>query len=196
MSVKQTIDVDQLEKLNLDPTSFIYLYYKVQGIKPIPNIIESQVNYDLLESLGYIKWLNNGDLINLRPKAKAIFKDVKDSIDVDDWINDWRSIFPEGVKSGGRPVRGTKSGCVMKMKAFINRTKYSKSEIYYATKAYLAERKKDGFKFLICSDYFISKDGNSVLEAYCEDMENREFKDKTVDQWIADNKDEQFIDSI
>jgi hypothetical protein len=82
------------------------------------------------------------------------------------------------------------------MKAFINRTGYSKSDIFYATKAYLAERKKDGYKFVICADYFISKDGNSVLEAYCEDMEGREFKDKTVDQWIADSEDSQFIDSV
>jgi hypothetical protein len=135
-------------------------------------------------------------LINLRPKAKAIFKDVKHSIDVDDWINEWRSLFPEGVKSGGRPVRGTKSGCIIKMKAFINRTKYSKSAIEYATKAYLAERKKDGFKFLICADYFISKDGNSVLEAYCEDMENRVTDGKPIDEIFPNLEDEQFIDSV
>jgi hypothetical protein len=191
-----TIDVSKLEKLELDPTSFIYLYYRVQGITPIPDIIEKQANYELLDNLGYIKWINNGDIINIRPKAKAIFKDVANALDLDSWINEWRDIFPEGVKSGGRPVRGTKSGCIGKMKAFINRTGYSKSDIFYATKAYLAERKKDGYKFVICADYFISKDGNSVLEAYCEDMEGREFKDKTVDQWIADSEDSQFIDSV
>jgi len=195
MSIKHIVDISQLQKLELDPTSFIYLYYRVQGIRPIPTIIESQVNYDLLEHLGYIKWLNNGDLINLRPKAKAIFKDVKHAVDIEEWINDWRNLFPEGIKSGGRPVKGTKAGCLMKMKAFINRTKYSKSEIYYATQAYLAERKKDGFKFLICADYFISKDGNSVLEAYCEDMQNRT-TDKPLDELMSDFENQQFIDSV
>ena len=54
-----TIDVSKLEKLELDPTSFIYLYYRVQGITPIPDIIEKQANYELLDNLGYIKWINN-----------------------------------------------------------------------------------------------------------------------------------------
>lgn len=191
-----TIDVSKLEKLELDPTSFIYLYYRVQGITPIPNIIEQQANYELLDALGYIKWINNGEIINIRPKAKAIFKNIADALDLDSWINEWRNLFPEGVKSGGRPVRGTKSGCLTKMRAFINRTGYSKLDIFYATQAYIAERKKDGYKFLICADYFISKDGNSVLEAYCEDMANRQTDNKTIDQWLADSEDSQFIDSI
>ena len=50
---------------------------------------------------------------------------------VEDWIQEWRELFPAGIKSGGYPVRSPKSGCAAKMKVFIKKNKEVTKEIIF-----------------------------------------------------------------
>jgi hypothetical protein len=171
MAMNIQIDLNKLHTEGLTPNEYIYLYLTVNKI---PLLSALPCDLEKLQKLGYIKITSEDELV-LRSKINKLFTTVDIAGDVDTWIDDWRHIWPDGVKSGGRPVRGTKSECIKKMKAFIQKNKqFSKSDIFAAALAYSIERKRDGYKFMVCADYFINKqDSGSMLEAWCDDMKSR-----------------------
>jgi len=79
----------------------------------------------------------------------------------------YQKLWPAKILSGGRPVRQGPGAITKKLVIFMN--KYSKvtdDEILDATKRYIATKAKDNYSFISCSDYFIDKNGNSLLEAF------------------------------
>ena len=87
-----------------------------------------------------------------------------------DWMEEWYSFFPKGVKSGGYPVRSGLTGCRTKMFKFLKKNKFNKDTILLATKLYIKEMEKVNYSFMSLAHYFIEKDGKSILEAYCEQV--------------------------
>lgn len=94
---------------------------------------------------------------------------------VKSWIDEWRTLFPAGVKTAGRPLRGDKQGVLKKMTAFCKANpKYTKEEIFEATKQYIFEKRLENFKFTTTADYFILKNGVSLLGSLIEELRDKE----------------------
>lgn len=98
--------------------------------------------------------------------------------DLDDFVDEFRSIFPRGVMSGGYYVVGDKVSCKRKLKKFLKDYKYSPEIILEATTRYIETMSKQDYKYMKIAPYFISKDGSSTLASECEAIEilGEEFK--------------------
>lgn len=169
------LNLNDLEELNLTPSLYCYLaslYFE----KPYPNAsnkLKGHMNVKL-EELGYIR-LRNGE-VSLKGKTSTIFNIVtKQPVKVqEDWIEEWRALFPKGVKSGGRPVRGDKQGVAKKLRTFVRHNpSITIDQIIAATRQYVYECSLNSYKFMICADYFINKNNSSMLGAMVEDVEDR-----------------------
>lgn len=131
-----------------------------------------------LQSRGYIE--RDGKEVIFTEKAEGLLNkstkgDLKaSSISVDEWIEDYRNLFPVGVLSGGYPVRGNKQSCITKMNIFFKKftikeyPQYTKEVILEATANYINRKEKEGFKYMQLSHYFIFKDGISNLASECD----------------------------
>lgn len=93
---------------------------------------------------------------------------------IDDWIREWRELWPKGITSGGYPVRSDLPGITKKMKSFLRKNSYSKEEIILATKLYLKEREENSWSYMKLAGYFIEKDGESVLASFCDRVKDGE----------------------
>lgn len=101
------------------------------------------------------------------------------------WIDEWLDLFPKGVKSGGKLVRSDRTGCLKKMIKFIKDYKYSKDTIIGATRQYIEERRRDGWKYIRCAVYIIEKLGaGSDLAALCENYKEEESQTVYYDSGI------------
>ncbi len=169
------INLAELEALSLSPTLYCYLYtlYFKQDYPLASDEVKAEMN-DILETAGYLKVTDEG--IVLRNLTNLLFaKGVPTDDGVDIWIDEWREIFPQGVKSGGRPVRGDKQGVSKKMKLFVKANPtITKEQIMEATKQYVFDASLKNYSFIICADYFINKNGSSMLGAVIEDLDGKE----------------------
>lgn len=139
-------------------------------------LIHSKLNY--LESIGFIKIIDEEvedswwEKVDLKQAYLNLFP-VKRKDDVEEWIELWRSKFPAGVRSGGYPVRGDKQGCIQKMRVFVKKYKYPKDVIFAATDKYIEAKEKERWAFMQLAHYFISKNGQSTLAMFCEEVVNK-----------------------
>lgn len=164
-------NVDLIKRHELTPTSYFFLLY-LYTEEPFPWELPQQ-NLKVLESAGWIKIMP--EKVVLRSKFKTTFKKYVSSYDVADWIEDWRKLWPAGVKTFKRIVRGDKQGVLKKMKAFLKQyPEYTKEEIFEATQIYVFEKQRENYKAMSCADYFIEKEGLSQLAAYLEDIEGKD----------------------
>jgi hypothetical protein len=179
--VELFIDLKQLEELNLDPNAFVLLWCIHNKLDYSKLLHEPDLSRYLpfLQARGFIKISADG--IIPRQPLIDLFKEEVNSNNVKEWIQEWRLLWPEGVKTMGRPVRGDKSGCLKKMTTFIKSERVTKDEIFEATKIYVFEKKRDDYKAMTCADYFINKDGISVLSALIEDIRTKGTKFKEVE---------------
>ena len=170
MSTTCRVELEKCHDAGLTPTQFSFLYCLFYQ-KPFPwKIPKSQ--REALEEAGWIKITPKG--IALREKfAEFLGLTAASTEEVDEWIDSWRELWPAGVKSGGRPVKGDKRGCAKKMASFIRDHEYSKEEIFEATRIYLFDKRRDNYRFITCADYFINKSGSSILASICEDIRER-----------------------
>ena len=170
------LNIKTLVDRKLTPNAYVYLYYLVNKmICPIPL---PDTNLTMLESKGYIKIMADGKII-ARTKAIELvdtegqYEYKEPTFRVEEWIEEWRNLFPAGIKSGGHYVKGSPSGCLKKMKAFVkDHPKITKTVIFEATKRYVEEYRLKRFAYMKIADYFINKDGTSMLEAYIEQYKN------------------------
>jgi hypothetical protein len=168
------INLKDLQELNLSPTLYCYLasVYFEQEYTLASEQVKEYMN-DKLEQSGYLK--NSAEGIILRDKCHELFKKgIPNKESVETWIEEWRNLFPTGVKSGGRPVRGDKKGVVAKMVSFVKANPtITKEEIMDATKQYVFDSSLKSYQYMICADYFISKNNSSMLGAMIEDVQLR-----------------------
>ena len=164
------VDLDKCSEYDLTPTQFTFLYCMHKGQEFPWSVSRAQLTE--LETNGWLKITPEGPII----REKFLIFVGLTSVTTDevyDWIDDWRDLWPVGVKSGGRPVRGDKKGCNAKMKKFVQEYDYTKEEIFEATKIYVFEKSRDNNRYMTCADYFILKNGSSTLASFCEDIRER-----------------------
>lgn len=111
---------------------------------------------------------------------EQITKEV-DPNDPEVWIDEWMDIFPRGIKSGGRLIRGDSKGCVRKMRVFMREYPYTKDTIIQATRAYIESKRQENFAYTRCAIYFIFRlEGMSInnkvsdLATWCEQTVHEE----------------------
>lgn len=164
-----TIDLFKIQKHGLTPTLYSFLYC-LQAEIEFPWLLSDKQ----IEALEAQEWLKSTpDGIFTRAKFRTVFKKELSGLlaveAVEDWIGEWRALWPSGVKSASRPVIGDKQGVLKKMTAFLKENKeFTKQEIFDATKAYIYEKERDSYRYVTCADYFISKDGSSMLASWIE----------------------------
>lgn len=167
---KIEIDLDILKETKLTPNNFVILYCLYHEIE---FVIEEYLD---LELLGYIK-LDEDNKIVLRQKTIDLFKTNKIPTKLSElilFVDKYRELFPQGVKSGGYLIKGDKQGCITKFKSFIKKyPEYTQEEILDATKAYLDGKKKNNYDMTQLAHYFIEKEGISNLSSFCEDIKVR-----------------------
>lgn len=164
-----TINLLKIQKHGLTPTLYCFLYCLQADIEFPWKLSDSQIK--ALEESEWLKITNDG--LFTRAKFRTTFKKELEGLlaseRVEDWITEWRSLWPSKVKSASRPVIGDKQGVLKKMTLFVKENKeYTKQEIFDATKAYLYEKERDSHRYMTCADYFISKDGSSMLASWIE----------------------------
>jgi len=186
------LQMNVLVEHSLNPNEYVYLYYLVNK-KLLP--ITLGIPLLPLQKKGYIKLLAHNkvqarqkaiDLV-LEPEPGDYVEHHQEAIQqdmgrasVDAWIQEWRDLFPRSIKTGGYPVKGTKAGCTKKMKKFIKNNKtVTVEQIFEATKRYVEERRATRYQYMKIADYFIEKDGGSLLEAYVEEDDIRQKQGKT-----------------
>lgn len=161
------INLEKCANNNLTPTQYVFLYC-LSVSQEFPWKIPERQLY-LLEEDGWIKNTVDGPVI--RDKFTTFASPtIKNTDNVAAWIDDWRQLWPAKVKSGGRPVKGDKQGCLRKMKTFVKEYSFTQEEIFEATRIYLFEKKRDNYNFITCADYFILKNGASILAGSCESV--------------------------
>lgn len=165
--MKVELDLNKLVKHEITANEYIFLLLRILG-KKVPEIVEKSVSLESLESRGFIKIVEGG--FAKRTKLSLLFKSILETAKVEDWIDEWRNIWPSGIKSGGKLVKGSRGDCIKKMKLFLARTGYTKEEVFAAAQAYVIERKHNGYKYMSLANYFIQKDNDSPLEAWCEQL--------------------------
>ena len=76
-------------------------------------------------------------------------------------------IWPKSVTSGGRAVRQGPVAITHKLTIYISKhIGHTDEQILEATKRYVNSKQAKNYEFMTCSDYFIEKNRNSLLESY------------------------------
>jgi len=171
--LKILLCVDTLNTYQLTPTMYVILYYIYHklSVSVGPNMKRSLIKVGMLEDIE--------EEIKLTEKAILLFyEDPKQWSDkkIKEFLTELREEFPKGVKISGSPVRTTiGSSTVRKMKNFFKEYGYSQEVVVQATKAYVADRKKDNYQYMKKYTNFINKQGeDSLLATWCEMIVNKE----------------------
>jgi hypothetical protein len=165
---KISINLEKIKNLKLTPNQYLYLACKITEV-PLWFGLSSE-EFDDLQDNGYIKNTNKGEVI--RMKAIKLINDsgIVSDDEVGKLVDDYRALFPTGVKTSGYPVKGDRNACIKKMKIFLANNDFTPQEILEATRAYLAIQKKNMWKATQLSHYYIEKDNVSNLANMCEDI--------------------------
>lgn len=161
-----------LNRAKLTLEEYVYLYCMYNKLD-MPEIYSSKEQiYETLQTLGYLDPIGTFT-------SKALFLFSMDT----EWIEEWRSLFPRGIKQGSHALRGDKEAVMNRMVKFMKTHNYTKEQVIGATKRYLKEQEKDGFRFTKVAHYLIEKDGISTLASLCEAYIEGP-SDTYMDQWI------------
>jgi hypothetical protein len=97
----------------------------------------------------------------------------EDPSDFNAFVEEYRNLFPKGLKSGnGTPIRGDRQGVIKKMEWFLRTyPEYSKSTILAATKLFIQQMERRAYVYMTQADYFIQKENGSKLAAMCEEFD-------------------------
>ena len=174
------IDDKQLIKSGLTPTAYITLqaikYEEKNILQYLNNLKILEIVIQQLEKSGYLKITGpdkSKDFI-LRKKALSLFSQSE----VEEWYEEWRNLFPSGTNSGGYYYRGNKQEVLKNLKKFTKKyPKYTKEEIFNATRKYIARCKLRN-SYMMLAHYFIEKQG--VGSTLLTELENVDVVESTV----------------
>lgn len=100
-------------------------------------------------------------------------KDEEKSKSLDDLVNSFIELFPKGIKNrAGYYIKGNKEDVRSKFVTFMRKYKYTHEVILKATEKYLNKQKNEGYAFCMLSNFFIIKNGTSLLATECEAIMN------------------------
>lgn len=148
------------------------------------------------ELIDFIEFKGDITSVSITEKGKSIihsFQEVENvkETDVTSSIDDFCSVqyekFPAKVKSGGYLVRQGLVGFRLKLKKFIKANSYPLDVIDKAFTMYIEEKRRSGWSYMKLSGYFISKDNDSTLASYCENVISNVNQEVTV-QYGSDFK--------
>ncbi len=171
------IDKETLEKWKISPNCVWNLYCIENKLDFTKDSLEVICNKQ--DKLIIIN--NDTNVINITKKGLDILKDFmvisgskEDKVvlekDLLDFCNKYRDLFPSGILSGNRPIKGDKQGVYKKLKKFISENKeYTFDVILEVTKKYINKCKQNNYKYISCADYFIEKNNSSLLSSMCEE---------------------------
>lgn len=84
----------------------------------------------------------------------------------------YQNLWPKKILSGNRPVRQGLITITKKLNVFLNKhSQVTDAQIIEATNRYINKCKSNNWAYAVCSDYFISKNDSSQLEAFIEDKD-------------------------
>jgi len=156
---------------NISFEVFYYLIMKYYNKEPIKVEIEdifTQVEMDLLQKEGFIKITSEDYDFALLEKAEALFGKKLDSLT--ELASKLIEIYPQGVKSGGYPVRGSKVDVTDKLRKFFKKHKYTHEQVIQATQKYVNRKREESWAYMQRLVYFIEKDNTSNLAAEIDGM--------------------------
>lgn len=107
-------------------------------------------------------------------KLKSSITNKNNFNEIDEWFDEWYSLWPRGIKVGGYPVKGDRKGCLKRLEKFTKEyPEYSKEVILKATKDYIDLCRINRYNYMKLAHYFIYKDNVSTLASYCEAIEEK-----------------------
>src|SRR6476646_5646715 len=154
MNNKVEIEIELLIDASIDIQQYLFcnfIYYPNLSLfnmylEQFDKFFTKESLEDLIEK-GFIKLLDTEEgfkLSNIKVTDKYIKtfipnnKKVAENSKVEDWIDEWYTLFPRGIKSGGYLVRSDKNGCLVKMRKFLKQhPEFGKTIIMKATKEYV-----------------------------------------------------------
>jgi len=134
--------------------------------------------YDLLQEDGWIKITGSHPPkdIEVRQKFLELLNSSTD-MGITEWIDEYRELF-----------KGKKPGCIgdremaVKNMTWLLTTypQYTKEDVMKAAKYYISTCAKDGYRYLVRSHYFLSKEDNAgnkthMVLTYLEEIKTEEF---------------------
>jgi hypothetical protein len=169
-----TIDTKSIKKLGMTPNEYVYLAFLVNNLECNLSLGIGYARMVELKMITLDKKRRPSptqkafDLFQIPVQGVTVPSDPR--MDVPGWIEEYRNLFPQGVRSGGYPVRGSKAGCLKKMEKFVkSHPHYSKDTILAVTRSYVERKQRQAYQHMKLADYFIEKDGVSMLSAECEE---------------------------
>ena len=108
-------------------------------------------------------------------KTAEAFIDVKSTkfkINIKQLATDLRNIYPAGIKSGNFYVKSPQADVEKKLKAFFNRyPEFTADQVRVAVTNYVFNLSKVNYSYMKLLQYFILKDGESMLAAHIENLD-------------------------
>ncbi len=174
------INLKALEDENISLRAFMFMYFaSIDYIEAEENFPLQSDEIRYLVKTNYILDLGN-NLFRVTGKFKTLIPpeittdtlhQLLNKDDLEDFVEEYRNIFPSGISSGGYLVRGDKKGCLKKLQKFLQTyPEFTKETILTATRKYVGEMRLKGYLYMKLAHYFIEKDGVSTLAAYCETL--------------------------
>lgn len=169
-----TIDSESLIEKNLSPSEYCVLACIKNGKNPKDVFCcITDETYLILACSSYLRedpFDESTYPYKLTGEGLKLFEDPND---FNAFVEEYRNLFPKGLKSGnGTPIRGDKQGVIKKMEWFLRTyPEYSKSTILAATKLFIQQMERRGYVYMTQADYFIQKENGSKLAAMCEEFD-------------------------
>jgi hypothetical protein len=172
---------NRIIKLGLTPNAFYVLYNYKQSVE-CSKLVNASLEVTRLTADG---WLTDG---NLTPKSLNLLQDIEKYFKVskkktsanlmgDDFstrIEEYLEIFPKFKLPSGKYARSDKKNLENNFRWFFETHSYDWDTVISATKMYIDEFERQGYKYMRTSQYFIrklnpaEKTFESELANYCE----------------------------
>jgi len=147
-------------------------------------IPENHHQLDLLEDAGFIKITSDMYDFALLEKAEALFGKKLDSLS--ELAVKLIEIYPQGVKSGGYTVRGSKVDVIDKLRKFFKKHKYTQEQVIQAIQKYVDRKREENWAYMQGLIFFIEKNGSSNLAAEIDGMKGDDYG--TGEDWTRNIK--------
>lgn len=170
-----------LDKLKFD--TFFVMCKKFKG-EDYPYVFEDMNDLYQLQHLGFIKITSDEGDFELLEKSEELFGKKLDSLT--ELANKLIEIYPQGVKSGGYPVRGSNVDVTDKLRKFFKKHKYTQEQVTQATEKYIERKRNEGWAYIQGLIYFIEKNGSSNLAAEIDGMKGDDYG--TGEDWTRNVK--------
>lgn len=167
------VDINFLHKHDLSPNEYIILYC-------FYNDITIKWNYEKdLENLFIKKYIDEKTRL-LTEKSVSLF-----SKNFNDWLNDWRALWPTHLLPGGYRVSGNTVQVYRRMKKFMNDfPEFTPEIIIKATKKYIDNCRINNYRYMKKNAKFIYDNETSTLEQECLALINGEEKPQSKTRHI------------